>query len=164
MLTLFAALMLQAASPPPDCTDAAHRAYDFFIGDWDVADTASGKTVAHSRIEKILGGCAIRETFDQTVGPGGKATEYHGTSLTALVVRDGQWRQLYADTAGATTTLTGRIVDGAMVFSGSNNGVAKRMTVAPQPSGSVRQTGITSRDGGGTWSSPDYDFTYRRRR
>jgi hypothetical protein len=169
MLALLALLAAQATPPPPpsppapiDCTDAAHRAFDFFLGDWEVTDRQSGKVVATSRIEKILGGCAIKETYDQNIGPDGKATEYRGTSYTALNARAG-WRQFYVDSSGAAAAYSGGVVDGAMVLTATNGVAMNRMTVAPQPDGSVRQTGIVSLDGGKTWAPPGYVFTYRRK-
>ncbi|MFA6116605.1 MAG: hypothetical protein WC729_21590 [Sphingomonas sp.] len=167
MLTFLALLAAQATTPPPppvpiDCSDAAHRAFDFFVGDWEVTDRQSGKIVATSRIERILGGCAIKESYDQNIGPDGTATDYRGTSYTAFNVRAG-WRQFYVDSSGAAAAYTGGIVDGAMVLTATNGVATNRMTIAPQPDGSVRQTGMVSLDGGRTWASPGYDFTYRRK-
>lgn len=170
ILTLIALATAQNAPPPAppsrppvDCNDAAHRAYDYFVGDWDVTDTRSGSPIARSRIEKVMGGCAIRETYDQTVGPGNKPLEYHGSSYTALNTGDNSWRQFYIDTGGAAFSYTGGIVDGAMVLTASAGQLANRMTVAPQPDGSVRQSGAVTLDGGKTWQT-GYDFTYRRRK
>lgn len=87
---LLAAAAPQTAPPPPpkppkvDCSDADHRALDFWIGDWDVYAAGSDYAVAHSRIERIVG-CAISETFDQFTGPGGKPIDYHGRSISAYV-------------------------------------------------------------------------------
>ena len=170
MLAILALAAMQAAMPAPllkpasaiDCADAAHRAYDFFLGDWDVFDTRSNVLVARSRIEKVMGGCAMRETFDQSVGPGGAPIDYHGSSYTALNTGDRLWRQLYIDTAGAAFSYTGGLQNGAMVLTAAAGQRANRMTVAPQADGTVRQTGVLSRDGGKTWQ-PGYSFTYRRR-
>lgn len=162
------AMVAQAAAPatppkPRDCHDEAHRQYDFFVGDWEVTDTKSGKHVAHSRIEKIMADCAIRETFDQDVGPGNTPVDYHGTSYTAFNAGDGTWRQFYTDTKGAAFSYSGGIDHGAMVLTAVAGQLANRMIVAPQPDGTVRQSGIVSLDGGKTWSAPGYEFTYRRR-
>ncbi|MGN6819772.1 MAG: hypothetical protein ACTHJR_13985 [Sphingomonas sp.] len=164
------ALMLAAAPPqtappappkPPkvDCADADHRAFDFWIGEWDVFAAGSTHPVAHSRIEKIVG-CAISETFDQFIGPGGKPIEYQGRSISAFVPADKGWRQYYVDSDGAAATLTGGIVNGSMVLVSRNGPVTNRMTVKRNPDGSVSQRGDFSTDDGKTWS-PGYDFTYR---
>src|SRR5512142_1924294 len=59
--------------PPVDCHDATHRAIGFWVGDWNVSDTQSATPIAQSRIEWVFDGCAIRETYTQTVGPNGTA-------------------------------------------------------------------------------------------
>lgn len=148
------------APPPVDCNDADHRAFDFWIGDWDVAPTGKKTVVAHSRIEKIVG-CAISETYDQTIGPGGKPANYHGRSISSYVPSDKNWRQFYVDSGGTVSTLTGGIVDGAMVFHTKAGPVTNRMTLKANADGSVRQHGEGSMDGK-TWT-PSYDFTYRPR-
>ncbi|THD36036.1 MAG: hypothetical protein E7773_08840 [Sphingomonas sp.] len=161
-LLLLAAQTTAAAPPsaPPkvDCTDADHRAFDFWVGYWDVY--AGTTKVAHSRIEKIVG-CAISETFDQDVGPGGKPVDYHGRSISSYVPADKGWRQFYTDNGGAAAMLTGGITGGAMVLLSRNGPVTNRMTVKPNPDGSVTQRGEFSTDEGKTWK-PGYEFTYRK--
>ena len=167
-LFLAAAQTSTAAPPPPppvppkvDCGDADHTAFDFWIGDWDVSATGSPGVIAHSRIEKIVG-CAISETYDQTIGPGNKPVDYHGRSISSYVQPDKVWRQFYTDNAGTAATLTGEATGGAMVFTSRVGPVTNRMTVRPNPDGSVRQSGEFSTDDGKTWK-PGYDFTYRKR-
>jgi hypothetical protein len=167
-LALAAAVQSASAAPAPppappkvDCTDADHRAFDFWIGEWDVSPTGGTTVVARSKIEKIVG-CAISETFDQTVGPGGKAIDYHGRSISSYVPVENAWRQFYLDNSGTAASLTGGVVNGAMVLSNTIPIGMNRMTVTPKADGSVRQEGAFSGDGGKTWTS-GYDFTYRKR-
>jgi len=153
------------ASPPPapqqvDCNDANHTAFDFWIGEWDVSATGSAKVIARSHIEKIVG-CAISETFVQTIGPQGRPLDYRGRSISSFVPADGKWRQFYVDSGGTVATLDGGIVDGAMVFETRRGGGINRMTLKANADGSVRQFGERSADGT-TWTA-GYDFTYRRR-
>ena len=168
---LFAALLqtppAAAPAPPPpiDCTDADHSAFDFWIGEWDVSATGTGTVVARSTISSTAGGCAIEEDYHQNLGPGGVPTTYHGVSFSTFDQRrGGVWRQFYIDSNGNVTVFEGGLSDdGAMVMSAPGRaGAVQRMTVSPQPDGSVRQQGESSTDGGATWS-PGYDFTYRRR-
>jgi len=165
LIPLLLAAAPQTAPPPTppkvDCSDADHRAFDFWIGDWDVSATGSPGTIAHSRIEKIVG-CAISETYDQTIGPGNKPVDYHGRSISSYVPADKGWRQFYADNGGAAATLTGGFANGAMVLISHLGPVTNRMTVSANSDGSVRQRGEFSTDNGKTWK-PGYDFTYRRR-
>lgn len=160
------ALALQTAAPPPvDCSDADHSAFNFWLGEWDVSPTGTDTVVARSTISSAAGGCAIEENYHQTVGPGGVAASYHGSSFSVFdAANGGIWRQFYVDSGGSVTAFEGGLQDGGMVLDAPGApGVIQRMTVAPQPDGSVRQWGRTSRDGGATWSSGGYDFTYRRR-
>ena len=167
---LFAALLQTApaappAPPPPvDCADPDHSAFNFWIGDWDVSATGTDTVVARSTISSTAGGCAIQEDYHQTVGPGGAPTTYHGISFSAFDARrGGVWRQFYMDSGGAVTVFEGGVRDGAMVLEAPGRaGSIQRMTVSPEPDGSVRQRGESSTDGGATWT-PGYDFRYRRR-
>jgi hypothetical protein len=164
MLLIPLLLLAQTAAPPPriDCTDADHKALDFWMGDWVVVDTASGAEVAHSRIDRGPGGCSITEDYRQTVGPGGKAIDYHGQSFTAFNTADRRWRQLYVDTSGAAFSYDGAFEGPALVLTARAGGLATRMSLAPQDDGSVRQQGWKTSDSGASWQ-PNYDFTYRRR-
>lgn len=154
-----------ASTPPPapappkvDCTDADHRAFDFWVGDWDVF--AGNTRIAHSRIERIVG-CAISETFDQQVGPAGKPIDYHGRSISAFDPIAKHWQQYYVDSGGTAATLTGGIEHGAMVLISRIGPVTNRMTVKPLADGSVNQRGESSTDDGKTWAA-SYDFVYRK--
>jgi hypothetical protein len=169
MSVLILALAAAAAASPPtvpprppvDCHDAAHRALDFWIGDWAVFDNRSKTLVAHSRIEPVMDGCALSETYEQTVGPGGAPIRYHGSSYTALNPFDGLWKQFYVDTTGAASAYVGGPQpDGAMVLKAEAARVAYRMTYRRLPGGVVEQTGELSLDAGRSWA-PAYDFTYR---
>ena len=169
---MITALMLalaqgSTAMPPPpparpvvDCSDADHRAFDFWLGDWDVSPTGSTKVIAQSHIEKIVD-CAISETFVQTLGPGGKTIDYRGRSISSFNPADGKWRQFYVDNGGTVATLDGRVIDGAMVLETQRGGGTNRMTFRLNADGSVRQNGERSTDGK-TWT-PGFDFTYRKR-
>lgn len=164
-IALIAAL-LQAAPAPIDCADADHSALDFWIGDWDVSPTGTDTVIAHSLISEVADGCAIREDYRQTVGPGGAPSSYQGASFSAFDAKSRTWRQFYIDTAGAVTMFEGGPVsDGSMVLitHGKEPGELRSMTLTPQPDGSVRQVGALSIDNGTSWSPGTYDFTYRRR-
>ncbi|HEY3521822.1 MAG TPA: hypothetical protein VGK80_12390 [Rhodanobacteraceae bacterium] len=147
--------------PPIDCRDATHRAPGFWVGHWSVSPTGTKTPVATSRIEWIVGGCAIRESFEQTVGPGGKPMNYHGTSYTAYNANDNAWHQFYVDDQGHASSFRGDITGKSMVLMTDGPAVINRMTVSAQDDGSVRQRGEVSLDRGKTWK-PGYDFTYRR--
>lgn len=164
-LLLVAAAASAGTAPPKqapiDCKDATHSAPGFWIGHWSVSPTGTKTPVATSRIEWIVGDCAIRETFEQTIGPGGKPMIYHGTSYTAYDTNEKTWRQFYVDDQGHASSFHGGIDDGKMVLVTDGPAVINRMTVSAQADGSVRQQGEFSTDGGKTWQA-GYDFTYLR--
>ena len=145
---------------PPACATAAHRAFDFWVGEWEVFRTGTDRQVARSRIEKLYDGCAIRENW-MPLGPGG------GGSLTSWIPEAGQWRQTWVDASNAWVVFEGGPEKGAMVLTGLWKGAKGpgstplvRMTYTPGADGTVRQFGESSEDGGATWA-PFFDLTYR---
>ncbi|MEL7318708.1 MAG: hypothetical protein AAFN04_08725 [Pseudomonadota bacterium] len=164
-LSFAAALMaVQASADPPDpppapCATEAHRAFDFWVGNWEVFTTGTETQAGESRIESLSGGCAIRETWMPLKGP-------NGTSITLLNHRSARWEQLWIGGDGKRVDFTGGMVGGNMVLTGywdDIGGPGKdalvRMTFTPNPDGSVRQAGEASADNGKTWNA-FFDFTY----
>lgn len=169
---LIAALLLTAgpavaqappAAPAPaaiPCAGPEFRQFDFWVGRWDVYATGSDTLVAHSLIERLYGGCAIRENWMPLTGTG-------GGSLSNYVAAEGGWRQTWLDSSGARVEFTGGWTGAAMVITGSWPGAVTpgqdalvRMTYTAAADGSVRQFGEASTDGGMTWTTT-FDFTYR---
>lgn len=162
LLTSAGALAQQTppAPSPPACTAPEHSQYDFWVGRWDVYPTGKTKLVAHSLIEKLYAGCAIRENWMPLSGPG-------GGSLNNYVVEEHAWKQTWVDSSNARVDFKGGLIDGKMVLTGywkGVNGPGKdgtiRMTYSREAGGAVRQLGEVSTDGGKTWG-PSFDFTYR---
>jgi hypothetical protein len=154
-------LLMQAATapstPPPTCAGPEHRQFDFWVGEWTVTPTGKSNVVATSLIEKLYGGCAIRENWMPVKGGG-------GGSLNNYI--DGRWRQTWVDSSNARVNFVGGFVDNKMVLVGEWEGVNGpgkdaiiRMTYARNADGSVRQHGEQSIDHGLTWST-NFDFTY----
>jgi len=81
-----------AAPPPPACEGEAYSAFDFWVGEWDVYPAGGDKLVAHSRIEKLYGGCAIRENWMPLTGNG-------GGSLSDYEPTTGRWHQTWIGSA-----------------------------------------------------------------
>lgn len=140
------------------CAAPEHRQFDFWIGDWDVAE--GGKPAGHNRIESILGGCALRETWTGVSG-------LQGTSLNVYFSRDRLWHQTWVDSSGLRLDLAGGLQQGSMVLSGNAPGpkdgapALHRITWTPEHDGSVRQHWQASKDGGSSWSDV-FLGTYRR--
>ncbi|MGZ3445268.1 MAG: hypothetical protein ACXWLG_06895, partial [Myxococcaceae bacterium] len=49
----------------PPCSTAGHRQFDFWVGDWEV-QTPKGTAAGENKVEKILDGCALRESWTAT--------------------------------------------------------------------------------------------------
>lgn len=151
------AMQVSPAPPPPACTGPEHRQFDFWVGEWNVTQTGSEKLVASSLIEKLYGGCAVRENWMPLKGSaGGSLNNYH----------EGKWRQTWVDSSNSRVEFMGGLVDGKMVLTGfwkGVNGPGKdaliRMTYSRNADGSVRQHGEQSTDDGKNWST-NFDFTY----
>ena len=163
---LIAGAMLMAASalaqkPPANaCAQPQRAQLDFWVGSWDVYPTGMTKLVAHSRIEKLYAGCAIRENWMPLGGTG-------GGSLSAWNPKTGKWHQTWVDSSGATVQFEGGLIGDTMTIVGEwpnvigpgKDGMV-RMNYRRNSEGSVRQWGEVTQDGGKSWS-PSFDFTYK---
>ena len=164
MLAIAAALLVaQAAAatpPPPPCAGPAFAAFDFWVGEWDVYPNGNDKLVAHSRIEKLYGGCAIRENWMPLKGPG-------GGSLSEFEPTTDRWHQTWMGSAPGRVEFDGGVANGKMVLTGwwpksgpkGEDGLT-RMTYSRSEGNAVRQFGEFSADHGLTWQT-SFDFIYR---
>lgn len=148
------------AQSPPACSSAEHRQFDFWVGRWDVYPTGKEKLVAHSLIENLYGGCAIRENWMPLTGTA-------GGSLNTYDPGDGKWHETWMDAANSLVSFDGGFADGKMILTGFWKGVngpgqdgLVRMTYSKLDGGAVRQFGEISIDKGASWK-PLFDFTYR---
>jgi len=171
MISAFIPLaLLQAASaqpqpavlpPPPPCAGEEFAAFDFWVGDWDVFPAGRDTQVAKSKVEKLYGGCAIRENWmPLKAGSGG--------SLSGFDPKTGRWHQTWIGSAPGPVFFDGGSVEGKMVLTGSWPGSGPngedgltRMTYTLQEDGSVRQHGEFSGDHGLSWTT-SFDLIYRQ--
>lgn len=145
----------------PACAAAEHRAFDFWIGEWDAYVTGTENLAGRSSIRSEDGGCVITEHWQS------QQAGFSGRSLNMYDRATGQWNQYWMDSTGEITRFVGGPHEGGMRLTDPANVTAgqpqhhTRMTFSVNPDGSVRQHGETSPDGA-VWTSR-YDFTYRRR-
>jgi hypothetical protein len=149
----------QASAPKSACGAPEFHQFDFWIGDWDVADP-NGKPVGRNRIAAVQKGCALTEQWE---GKGGVT----GTSLNAWDAERKRWHQTWIDSTGGLLLLEGGLVEGKMVLAGIANDAAgkparQRITWQKLSDGRVRQTWESSVDGGATWTSV-FDGYYSQR-
>jgi hypothetical protein len=117
---------------------------------------ANGTIAGRNRIEEILNGCVLQETW---TGSSGSA----GTSLNFFDTERSKWRQFWVWREGTTLELEGGLVNGAMVMEGDSlddgKPVRNRITWTDMPGDKVRQLWEISMDNGKTWKAI-FDGTY----
>ena len=148
----------QRPAHPPACTSAEHRQFDFWIGDWNVT-LPNGKFAGTNRIESILTGCVLRESWSGARG-------MHGTSYNIYDAAGHRWHQTWVDDFGNLLQLNGTFEDGKMVLSGeqkdSTGTSLQRITWTPAGADQLRQLWESSSDGGKTWTVL-FDGRYKRK-
>jgi ketosteroid isomerase-like protein len=154
------ALLLSAQTPQvTSCTSPAHRAFDFWIGDWDVLDVGSTQRTAHVIVEPILDGCVLHEIYEDAKGLRGESFTSYDPS------RGGVWQQTWVTNRGQLVIIHGSQRDRQFVFSGSvataTGEDLVRATWAPVGD-AVRETADTSSDGGRTWQRW-FDLMFQKR-
>jgi hypothetical protein len=137
---------VSAAEPAPSakCVAAAYRQFDFWAGYWDVFDVGSSIPVAHARIGPILDG-VLREDYQGTDG-------HKGQSFTIYDAARKVWHQSWVTNRGELLEIEGKTENGEIILSGEDRaaGSLVRGTWKRQ-NGNVRETAVTSTDGGNTW-------------
>jgi ketosteroid isomerase-like protein len=141
------------------CAAPEYRQFDFWLGDWDVYDIGSAKSNARVRVDSILDGCVLREHYEDGTG-------MVGESFTIFDSGRKTWHQTWVTNRGRLLTIEGGSLNGSIVLSGAyylDNAkeVRVRGTWTPVADG-VRESALTSADGGKTWK-PWFDLLFRRR-
>jgi hypothetical protein len=140
------------------CEAPEHRAFDFWLGEWQVR-TPDGKLAGVNRIAREYGGCVLHERYDTGRG-------YSGESLNIYDAGGKMWHQTWVDTSGTLLLLEGGLRGGSMVLEGKTVGTDSqttkhRITWTPAADGSVRQL-WESTDAKGQWSIA-FDGQYTRK-
>jgi ketosteroid isomerase-like protein len=150
-------LTLQTLQTTP-CTSPAHRAFDFWIGDWDIVAVGASEPSAHAVVESILGGCVLRERYED-------ATGLRGESFSSYDPSHGEWQQTWVTNRGQLLVIHGQRQGRDLVFAGAvKTAIGEdrvRATWAPIGD-TVRETAGISSDGGSTWT-PWFDLIFRKR-
>jgi hypothetical protein len=158
---VFTSLLLAApsAAATPACTAPEYRQFDFWIGDWDVYDVGDAKPSMRIQVEKILDGCALRETYRDVNGLLGESINFYDAGRKL-------WHQTWVTNRGQVLLLEGKLQNGKMGFRATEQTpqgpVLWRAVWIPQGN-EVRETAETSADGGKTWK-PRFDIVFRKHR
>lgn len=158
LLLIPAGLTAQQPSPP-GCAAAEHRQFDFWLGEWQVTDSAGTTVYGSNVITEEESGCVLRERW--TGARGGT-----GQSMNFFDRRSGRWHQVWVASGGNVLRLAGGLDRSSMVLEGDGYSpagapVRNRIAWTPQPDGRVRQLWSTSADSGATWL-PTFDGWYAR--
>jgi hypothetical protein len=150
---------LSAESPKPlSCVTPEYRQFDFWVGDWEAFEVDNPTTVvARTQVDRILDGCVLRENYEGTDGHRGQSFSIYDASRKT-------WQQSWVTNRGQLLVIEGRIEGDEMVLSGVDraaDGKERRIRGTWKPvNGGVRETAITSTDGGKTWE-PWFDLMFR---
>lgn len=145
------------ASAP--CRDEAFRAFDFWVGSWEVR-TPDGRLAGHNRIDSAQNGCVLVEHWTGAAGNTGMSMNYLDRT------RD-EWVQLWTGAEGSQVLIRGGPTEEGMLLEGhihyvGNGTTAKfRGSWTLLPDGRVRQFFEESADGGKTWK-PWFEGFYSR--
>ena len=152
----YAASFAAIAATPCDAPE--YRAFDFWLGEWQVR-IPTGKLVGTNRIEREYDGCVVHERYTTDRG-------YHGESLNIYDASRKVWHQTWVDSAGTLLLLDGGLRKGEMVLEGQSVGadgqpIRQRITWTPNADGSVRQH-WEAMDAKGQWSTAfDGSYTHK---
>lgn len=142
---------LQPQEPRYPCKDSQnHRAFDFWIGTWDVSN--GGKKAGTNEIQLILGDCVLFENWTGASGFTGKSFNYYDGA-------EGHWRQIWIDDRGGVIEFTGQVREGVMYYTATTRNPADgsqtehKLTFSQNDDGSVRQLWEQSNDAGATWQT-----------
>lgn len=161
VLSMFSAA---GAEEAPSCAaEPDLHLLDFWVGEWDVF--VGDRLVGRNRIEPILGGCAITETWRDRRGNEARSLFYY-------LPAERSWRQVWvtgralAPGGVKEKRLVERLEHGGLRFQGEIRPPAgpaylDRTTLEPGPRGKVRQIIEVSTDGGATWQAT-FDADYVR--
>ncbi len=126
----------QQPAPPPPCQEEIYRAFDFWLGTWDVT-TPDGRPAGTNVISEQENGCLLLEEWTSVSGGSGQSYNFYDPGLR-------KWRQVWVS-GGATIDYAGGLNDdGAMVLEGeisNRNGTTApfRGTWTVQEDGAVKQ-------------------------
>jgi tetratricopeptide (TPR) repeat protein len=157
----FAKLLDQIDAALHPCEhDPRYRAFDFWVGDWEVRPTGQPNAKPQrSSIQRILDGCVIFENYTYEGGL------YEGKGFNIFDVNTGKWHQTYVDSQGTSHEWDGEVRDDVMYYVGANltsDGGRSwdKITYFKLDNGHVRHLSQRSKDGGKTWDTY-FDGDYR---
>lgn len=149
----------------PCASDPLYRAFDYWLGTWDVYPTGRPRSGPPSEnvVTSEYGGCVVQERWKGADGSAGSSFNIYDRVTK-------QWHQIWVDASGELARLHGGPdARGNLVYLGERPArpdevgpVPTRLTFERLGPDTVRQFGEASKDGGKTWILT-FDLTYYRR-
>jgi hypothetical protein len=148
----------QEIAKPASCSAPEYHQFDFWVGDWDAFDAANPVTnVARTRVHRILDGCVLLEDYEGANGLKGQSFSLYDASRKI-------WHQSWVTNRGQLLVIEGKLEAGEIVLAGvdhATDGEKRYVRGTWKPvKGDVRETAVTSTDGGKTWQ-PWFDLLFR---
>ncbi len=148
-----------AQAPPPRCTEPVYRQFDFWIGEWTVANPTGGK-LGDSSITLAEDGCLIIERWSSASGFHGQSYNFYDPSRLA-------WRQVWVSPSELTDYAGALNEKGEMVLEGVSQqakGAAQRSrgVWVRNADDTVTQSFFSWDDDKREWTS-DFVGVYRRK-
>lgn len=127
-----------------NCSSANHRAFDFWLGHWEVYNK-NGQHIGTNNIHLIQNGCGLQENWTSKRGGA-------GTSYNFYDRKTGKWYQSWISNTGNALLMSGGYSDGMMQMQSQplNNKIDKIKWIL-QEDKSVFQIWEISTDNGQTW-------------
>jgi len=119
-------------------TDAEFRAFDFWVGEWQVVEGPDKKIAGTNSITSIEDNCALFEQWTSQEGSSGISINHYNPVIK-------QWRQLWVSAGAYSIDIVGGMNNGSMILEGtiwyyrSNTSFPFKGTWAPNPDQTVRQ-------------------------
>ena len=147
LLLILAFLMSTSAqAQQPNCTTPEFRQFDFWLGEWEMRDRASGTVLGRAKVEKLSNGCMMREEW---ISSGGAS----GSNLSSYHAPEKGWQMASAFANAPLLISQGQFSNGQLVFVGqAQQWMVRIVWAATDDPSRVKQTWENSSDGGKTWT------------
>ncbi len=108
--TLLLAIISFAATAQTNCACCTefHKQFDFWVGEWNVFDTA-GNLVGENSIAKLENNCLVSEHWRGVKGVTGRSYNYFDLA-------DSTWNQVWVDNTGTNLVLKGAAATNSMTL------------------------------------------------
>ena len=148
-------LLVGRVRPAVACTSAQARAFDFWVGDWDVG--TGGAPFGRNRVTLEPDGCAVFEHYTDNGGTDGRSVNFYDP------VTD-KWYQTYVDNMNGRLLLSGPPGSaGSLVLKTSGVTAYQRWVWTLLSPDLLTQVAATTADGGASFNAPFWNGQYLRR-